>query len=114
MNWESGALIALISSDFKCVLSFRIAAEKRKSAAMKKILLALLVGMIMAPAALAGTIIISDGAGSPGGIFGVVTSGHGSFQTFCLENNEYLWDYGREFYYETSTGGHIPGCTWRL
>jgi hypothetical protein len=75
---------------------------------MKKLLLALLCGMVLAPAALAGTVRVNDGPGSPGGIYNVVTSDNGSFQTFCVERREYL-NLGATYYYEISNAVRFDG-----
>lgn len=56
-----------------------------------------------------GTVIFSDGPGTTGGgEFNAVTSGHGSFATFCLEYNEHI-AYGTTYYYEISQAARYNG-----
>jgi len=74
---------------------------------MKNGILLMLVAAVAVPAALAlPTITVNDGPGSPGGIFNVVTTGNGNFQTFCIEYNEYL-NIGGNYKYEITTAARF-------
>jgi hypothetical protein len=75
------------------------------------ILIGLVAGLSFAStaSALTTTVTFTDGPGSTGGgEFNAVTSGHGSFVTFCLEYQEHI-AFGTTFYYEVSQTARYNG-----
>ena len=78
---------------------------------MKKTLTLAVLGVLLTSKALAGTLTFAWGAGNDhslgGGEFELNTSANGKFNSFCIEDNEYI-ALGPTYYYSIS-GGAVRG-----
>lgn len=80
-----------------------------KSVIKKLVSLAALAGALGVSSSFAlPTALVNDGPGSPGGVFNVVSTADGVFQSFCLEIDESIV-LGGTYYYTISTAAKYNG-----